>query len=302
MNGRLSLPPLRGRVQADAPLGAQTWFGVGGPAEFLVKPADTADLAAFLAALPPAVPVTILGAASNLIVRDGGVPGVVIRLVRGFTEVAIEEDGVVAGAAMLDTTLSEHAAAASLTGLEFLCGIPGTLGGAVVMNAGAYEADLSAVLDWAELVTRAGEVRRCDAAGLGLAYRHSTLPPGAVVTRMRLRARPGDRAAIAARMEEIRTARLGSQPVRSRTGGSTFANPPGQKAWELIEAAGCRGLTLGGAQVSEKHCNFLINTGTASAADLEALGEEVRRRVLAHSGVELRWEIRRIGVKLGETK
>lgn len=294
------LPPLRGRVQENAPLGAQTWFRVGGPAQFLVRPADTADLAAFLAALPAKSPLTVIGAASNLIVRDGGVPGVVIRLARGFAEVEIAADGIVAGAAMLDTTLAEHAAAAGLAGLEFLCGIPGTLGGAVVMNAGAYESDLSAVLDWAELVTRAGEVKRLDAAGLGLSYRHSALPEGAIVTRLRLKAHPGDAAAIAARMEEIRAARLSSQPVRERTGGSTFANPPGHKAWELIEAAGCRGLRLGGAQVSEKHCNFLINTGTASAADLEALGEEVRRRVLAASGIELRWEIRRIGVALGE--
>lgn len=290
------LPPLRGRARAAAPLGEQTWFRVGGPAEWLVKPADTADLAAFLAALPREVPLTVLGAASNLIVRDGGVPGVVVKLARGFADIAVEADGVVAGAAVLDTTLSETAAAAGLTGLEFLCGIPGTLGGAVVMNAGAYESDLSAVLDWAELVTRAGEIVRRGPAELGLSYRHSALPPGSVVTRLRLRARPGEKAAVAARMAEIRAARESSQPVHSRTGGSTFANPPGGKAWELIAAAGCRGLAVGGAQVSDKHCNFLINTGTATAADLEALGEEVRRRVRAASGVDLRWEIRRIGV------
>lgn len=291
-----SLPPLRGRVQANAPLGPQTWFRVGGAAEWLVRPADAKDLAALFAALPPEVPVTIIGAASNLIVRDGGVPGVVVRLARGFTDVSVEADGVAAGAAVLDTTLAEHAAAAGLTGLEFLCGIPGTLGGAVAMNAGAYESDISAVLDWADLVTRSGEIVRCGLPELGLTYRHSSLPPGGVVVRLRLRARPGDKAAIAARMAEIRAARESTQPVRSRTGGSTFANPPGMKAWELIAAAGCRGLTRRGAQVSEKHCNFLINTGDATAADLEALGEDVRRRVRETSGVDLRWEIRRIGV------
>jgi UDP-N-acetylmuramate dehydrogenase len=295
------LPATRGRVQADAVLAPVTWFRVGGPAEVLVRPADPTDLAAFLAALPHEVSVTTVGAASNLIVRDGGVHGVVLRLARGFNEITVEPDGVLAGAACLDVTVAEHAAAAGLAGLEFLSGIPGTIGGAVAMNAGAYGGDIASVLDWAELVTRNGELLRLGAAKLAFRYRHAGLPPGAVVVRARLRARPGDPAAIAARMAEIRAAREATQPVRARTGGSTFRNPPGSeagsmKAWELIDAAGCRGLVRGGAQVSEKHCNFLLNTGSATAADIEGLGEEVRRRVHAASGVSLEWEIRRIGI------
>lgn len=292
-----TLPALRGRVQADVPLAPLTWFRVGGPAEALVRPADAADLAAFLAALPHTVPVRVLGACSNLIIRDGGLPGVTIRLARGFNAIATEADGVVAGAAALDVTVAEHAAAAGLTGIEFLSGIPGTIGGAVAMNAGAYGGDLAGVVDWVEIVAREGAERRMNAAELAFAYRNARLPAGAVVTRVRLRARPGAPSAIAARMAEIRTAREASQPVRARTGGSTFRNPsPEVKAWELIDAAGCRGLERGGAIVSEKHCNFLINTGGATAADLEGLGEEVRRRVFAASGVTLEWEIHRIGV------
>ncbi|WP_408869352.1 UDP-N-acetylmuramate dehydrogenase [Caldovatus aquaticus] len=293
-----TLPPLRGRVQAGAPLAPGTWFRVGGAAEWLVRPADLGDLLLLLRDLPEAVPLTAIGAASNLIVRDGGVPGVVVRLApRGFGAVAVEADGVVAGAAALDTTVAEHAAAAGLAGLEFLCGIPGTIGGAVAMNAGAYGAEVKDVLDWAEVATPGG-LRRLSAAELGLAYRRADgLPPRGVVVRARLRASPDAPAAIAARMAEIRAAREAAQPVRARTGGSTFKNPPGgARAWELIAAAGCRGLRRGGAQVSEKHCNFLINTGGASAADLEGLGEEVRARVRAACGVDLEWEIRRIGV------
>ncbi len=290
------LPSLRGRVQEAFPLGPTTWFRVGGPAEALVRPADAADLCGFLAALPHEVPVTVVGAASNLIIRDGGVNGVVIRLGRGFSDVIVETDGVVAGAAALDLTVSEHAAEAGLAGLEFLSGIPGSIGGAVAMNAGAYGGDIAACFDWADIVTRDGSLVRCDSGQLDFGYRHSSVPPGAVVVRARLRARKGDAAAIARRMAEIRASREATQPVRARTGGSTFRNPEGQKAWELIDAAGCRGLTLGGAQVSDKHCNFLLNTGDATAADLEGLGEDVRARVLAASGVDLHWEIRRIGV------
>ena len=290
------LPLLRGRVLADAPLAPQTWFRVGGPAEALVRPADAADLGGFLRALPHCVPVTAIGAASNLIVRDGGVPGVVVKLARGFGTITVEEDGIVAGAAALDVTVAEHAAASGLAGLEFLSGIPGSIGGAVAMNAGAYGGDVAACLDWAEIVTRSGDKVRCEAHMLGFSYRHASLPPGGVVVRARFRARRGDAAIIAARMAEIRASREAAQPVRSRTGGSTFRNPPGMKAWELIDAAGCRGLVRGAAQVSEKHCNFLINTGGASAADIEGLGEEVRRRVQATCGVALEWEIRRIGV------
>ncbi|MBN8874400.1 MAG: UDP-N-acetylmuramate dehydrogenase [Rhodospirillales bacterium] len=294
------LPPLRGRVQFDAPLAPFTWFRVGGKAEVLVRPADAEDLAQFLHALPSDVPVHVIGAASNLIVRDGGLPGVTIRLARGFATVVADETGLVAGAGALDVTVAEHAAAAALTGLEFLSGIPGTIGGAVAMNAGAYGGDVAHVLDWAEVVTRTGEQRRMSAADLSFAYRHAALPVGAVVLRARLRAQAGAPGQIAARMAEIRANREASQPVRARTGGSTFRNPPGMKAWELIDAAGCRGLTRGGAQVSEKHCNFLINTGTATAADVEGLGEEVRRRVHAATGVTLDWEIRRIGIPNGK--
>ena len=293
------LPPIRGRVQADAPLAPFTWFRVGGAAEVLVRPSSAADLAGFLAALPPDVPVQVLGAASNVIVRDGGVHGVVLRLGRGFGEVRVEPDGVIAGAACLDAAVAEHAAAAGLAGLEFLSGIPGTIGGAVAMNAGAYGGDVAGCLDWVELVTRSGEQVHLPAAGLALAYRHASLPPGAVVVRARFRTLPGDRAAIAARIAEIRRNREATQPVRARTGGSTFRNPPGMRAWELIEAAGCRGLVRGGAECSGKHCNFLLNTGGATAADLEGLAEELRRRVHAMSGVTLEWEIKRIGVPAG---
>jgi len=243
--------------------------------------------------------VTVIGAASNLIVRDGGIRGVVIRLARGFSKIEVEADGIVCGAAALDATVAEHAAAAGLGGLEFLSGIPGSIGGAVAMNAGAYGSDVKTCLDWVEIVTRQGEERRLLAEDLHLSYRHSQLPPGAVVTRARLRAQPAEASLIAARMAEIRESRTKTQPVRARTGGSTFANPPGQKAWELIDAAGCRGLVRGAAQVSELHCNFLLNNGGATAADLEGLGEEVRRRVAAATGVTLEWEIKRIGQPSG---
>ncbi len=290
-----TLPPLRGRVQAQAALAPFTWFRVGGPAEWLVRPADTDDLLLLLRDLPEAVPLTAIGAASNLIVRDGGVRGVVLKLAgRAFAEVEAQADGIVAGAAALDVTVAEHAAAAGLTGLEFLSGIPGTIGGAVAMNAGAYGAEVKDVLDWAEVATPQG-LLRLSAEELAFAYRRAQLPARGIVVRARFRAAPGDAAAIAARMAEIRAAREATQPVRARTGGSTFKNPDGHKAWALIDAAGCRGLVRGGAQVSEKHCNFLLNTGGATAAEIEALGEEVRARVRAASGIELEWEIKRIG-------
>lgn len=290
-----TLPPLRGRVQRDAPLGAGTWFRVGGPADVLVRPADLDDLLLLLRDLPDDAPLTVIGAASNMILRDGGVPGVVVRLARGFGDIAVEADGIVAGAAALDVTVAETAAAQGLGGLEFLVGIPGTIGGAVAMNAGAYGAEIRDVLDWAEVATPGG-LLRMTAEELRFAYRRAELPARAVVTRARLRAAPGDAATVAARLNEIRAAREATQPVRARTGGSTFKNPPGgKKAWELIDAAGCRGLVRGGAQVSEKHCNFLLNTGGATAAEIEALGEEVRERVRAATGIELEWEIRRVG-------
>jgi UDP-N-acetylmuramate dehydrogenase len=298
MSRRMSsgaLPVLRGRARAGVPLAPLTWFRVGGAAEWLVRPADLDDLLALLRGMPPRMPLTMLGAASNLIIRDRGLPGVVLRLGGAFAAIQAESDGVVAGAAALDATVAEHAAASGLAGLEFLCGIPGSIGGAVAMNAGAYGAELRDVLDWAEVATARG-LERLPAAALDLGYRRATLPPGGIVVRARLRAAPGDGAAIAARMAAVRAARAATQPVRTRTGGSTFKNPDGHRAWELIDAAGCRGLRLGGAQVSEQHCNFLINTGGATAAELEALGEQVRTRVLAHSGVALEWEIRRIGL------
>jgi len=290
-----SLPEVRGRLIPDAPLAPQSWFRVGGPGELLFRPADPEDLALLLEAWPTELPLTVLGAASNVIIRDGGIPGLVIRLARGFAEVVVEPDGLIAGAAMLDVILAEHAAAAGLAGLEFMSGIPGTLGGAVAMNAGAYGGDVSQVLDWIEIVTGDGDLVRLPAKDLHLSYRHAQLPVRSVVVRARFRASPGDPDTIAGRMARIKSAREATQPIRSRTGGSTFRNPPDMKAWELIEAAGCRGMMLGGAQVSEKHCNFLLNLGQATAADLENLGEEVRRRVREASGVTLEWEIKRIG-------
>lgn len=288
------LPPLRGRVQRAAPLASFTWFRVGGAADALVRPADADDLLLLLRDMPAELPLTVIGAASNLIIRDGGLRGVALRLARGFGEVTVEADGIVAGAAALDAVVAETAAAAGLAGLEFLIGIPGSIGGAVAMNAGAYGAEVKDVLDWAELATPGGLLRLTHAE-LGFAYRRAALPARAVVTRARFRASPGNAAAIVARMQAIRSQREATQPVRARTGGSTFKNPDGHKAWALIDAAGCRGLALGGAEVSEKHCNFLINTGAATAAELEALGEEVRARVLAQSGIALEWEIKRLG-------
>ncbi|MBS0540907.1 MAG: UDP-N-acetylmuramate dehydrogenase [Proteobacteria bacterium] len=288
------LPKPRGRLTADAPLGPQTWFRAGGHAEVLFRPADVEDLASFLAALPMDVAVTVLGVGSNVLVRDGGIRGVVIRLMRGFTGITVEGNEVVAGAGAPDLNVALTARDHALTGLEFLSGIPGTIGGAFPTNAGAYGGDLASVLVSAEAVDRAGTVHRVVPAELGLGYRHSSAPADWIFTSARLRATPGDQLAIARRIAEIDSARGESQP-RSRTGGSTFANPPTLKAWELIDRAGCRGLRVGGAQVSEKHTNFLINTGDATAADIEGLGEEVRRRVFEQSGILLQWEIRRLG-------
>jgi UDP-N-acetylmuramate dehydrogenase len=290
---RLAKP--RGRLLADAPLGPQTWFGTGGPAEVLFRPADAEDLASFLQALPSDVSVTVLGVGSNLLVRDGGVKGVVIRLMRGFTSVAVEGNEVVAGAGAPDLNVALTAREHGLAGLEFLSGIPGTIGGAIAMNAGAYGGELGQVLISADAVDRAGRRRQLAVAEFDFRYRHSGVPSDWIFTAARLRAAPGDQVEIARRIAEIDSARTESQP-RSRTGGSTFVNPPGHKAWELIDRAGCRGLRMGDAQVSEKHCNFLINLGGASASHIEALGEEVRRRVMEKTGVQLQWEIRRIGV------
>jgi UDP-N-acetylmuramate dehydrogenase len=262
----------------------------------MFRPIDVQDLAGFLAGKPADVPATVLGVGSNLLVRDGGVPGVVVRLGRGFAGIETEGDEVRVGAGALDVNVALVAGGAGIAGLEFLSGVPGTIGGALRMNAGAYGAETKDVVVGARAVDPVGRVRDLDPEDLGFGYRCCAVPRDWIFVSARLRGRLGDRAAIARRTEEIRTAREQTQPIRSRTGGSTFANPPGGKAWELIERAGCRGLTRGGAQVSEKHCNFLINTGNATAADLEALGEEVRRRVFETSGVRLEWEIQRIGV------
>lgn len=290
------LPRVRGRLRANVDLAPAAWFRVGGPAEILFRPADLGDLAEFLAACPEDVPVTAIGVASNLLIRDGGVPGVVIRLGGEFARVRIEGARVIAGAGALDLTVAQEAHAAGLGGLEFLSGIPGTIGGAVRMNAGAYGCEIVDIIESATVATRDGRIVTLDRAALGLRYRGCDLPEGAIVIEATLRGAPDAMDRIAARMGEIQAQRAATQPIRARTGGSTFANPPDAKAWELIDRAGCRGLEIGGAQVSKQHCNFLINNGEASAADLEALGEEVRRRVRASCAIDLVWEIKRIGL------
>ena len=286
---------MRGRLAANAPIGHLTWFRVGGPAELLFRPADEDDLAGFLAALPAEIPVTVIGVGSNLLVRDGGIPGVTVRLGRGFAATAPNGDQVAAGAGALDLNVALTAAEAGIAGLEFLSGIPGTVGGGFQTNAGAYGTEFNDVLISADAVDRTGRIHRVGAAELGFSYRHSAAPPDWIFTGAVFRGTLGDRAAIAQRLAEIQAAREASQPIRARTGGSTFANPPGHQAWQLIDAAGCRGLARGAAMVSEKHTNFLINTGNATAADIEALGEEVWRRVSDRFGITLEWEIRRIG-------
>jgi UDP-N-acetylmuramate dehydrogenase len=293
------LPPVRGRLTVDAPLAPITWFRVGGSAEIMFRPADPQDLADFLAAKPDDVPITVIGVASNLLVRDGGVPGVVIRLGRGFAEIATDGETCTAGAGALDGNVALTCAQAGLGGLEFLSGIPGTIGGALRMNAGAYGRDLNDVLVSATALDGAGRYRELAPADLGLSYRHCAVPQDWVFLQATLRGRKDTPDAIAARIATIQEKRQASQPIRSRTGGSTFANPPNERAWELIDRAGCRGLRRGGAMVSELHTNFLINLGDATAADLEGLGEEVRRRVFEQSGIRLDWEIRRIGLPLG---
>jgi len=296
------LPAVRGRLTENAPLAGITWFRVGGPAEVMFRPADRDDLVAFIAGKPADVPVTVIGVGSNLLVRDGGVPGVVIRLGRGFADIAIDGPTVQAGAAALDLNVALSARDAGVAGLEFLSGIPGTIGGALRMNGGAYGKEMKDVTVSAEALDPAGRMHRLSLAELGFTYRHCGVAEDWIFLSAELAGAPDAPKAIAARMQEIQTKREDTQPIRTRTGGSTFANPPGRKAWELIDGAGCRGLTRGGAVVSEKHCNFLINTGAATAADLEGLGEEVRRRVFEQFGVTLEWEIRRIGVPAGGVK
>ncbi len=289
------LPPVRGRYREGADLARITWFRVGGPAEVMFRPADAADLVEFLKQKPADVPVTVIGVGSNLLVRDGGVSGVVIRLGRSFATIEIDGDEVMAGAGALDSTVAQTAARAGLGGLEFLAGIPGTIGGGLRMNGGAYGCEIKDVLITADAIAPDGALSSLTPADMGFSYRHSSVPEDHIFTGARLRGTPGDKALINARIKKIQETRLASQPVRTRTGGSTFKNPDGKKAWELIDAAGCRGLVIGGARVSEQHCNFLINEGSASAAYIEALGEEVRKRVVATTGVVLEWEIRIIG-------
>ena len=294
---RTRLPELRGTLEANAPMAPLSWFRTGGPAEALFTPADEDDLAYFLAHLPADIPVLVVGLGSNLLVRDGGVPGVVIRLGKPFADVSVEGgQRIRAGAGAPDVKVASTAAKAGIAGLTFFRGIPGSIGGALRMNGGAYGGETKDVLVEATGLTRTGERVTLANGDMGFTYRHSAVPDDVIFTQATFEGRPGDPVTIQAEMNAITEARSSTQPVNTRTGGSTFKNPPGHKAWQVIDAAGCRGLRVGAAQVSELHCNFLINHGGASAADIEALGEEVRRRVRDHSGVELEWEIKRIGV------
>ncbi len=326
--GNTSLLPealsLRPNIRQNVDLSKTNWFRVGGNAQYLFKPENASDLSNFLKELPLDVPVTVLGVGSNIIVRDGGIDGVVVKLGRGFTELSTispweraEGEGNVilgksphpsplpegegmyisVGGGALDINVALFAAECEIAGLEFLSGIPGTIGGAVRMNGGAYGSDISQVLVSAEIVERDGTIKSLSNAELDFAYRSSKLPEGAIVTGAVLKSVAGDKFEIVNKIEEISRKREETQPIRARTGGSTFKNPDGHKAWELIDQAGCRGLTVGGAQMSEKHCNFMINTGNATAADLENLGDEVIKRVYEKSGIMLEWEIKRIGKK-----
>jgi UDP-N-acetylmuramate dehydrogenase len=297
MSDLAEMPKVRGKLTRDAPLAPLVWFKTGGNAGWLFEPADADDLANFLRALDPDVPVMALGLGSNLIVRDGGVPGVVVRLGKAFAKIEQLDDTLLrCGGGASGILVSSTARDAGIAGLEFLRGIPGTVGGFVRMNGGAYGREVQDILVSATIVLRSGEVEEWQLEKLGYRYRHSEVPDGAVVVGATFRGMRGDPAKIGAEMDRIAAAREESQPIRTRTGGSTFKNPPGHKAWALIDAAGCRGMTLGGAQVSEKHCNFLLNLGSATSSDIEALGEAVRRRVRAKTNIALEWEIQRIGV------
>jgi UDP-N-acetylmuramate dehydrogenase len=298
MSSVAEMPKVRGRLTQNAPLAPLVWFKSGGKAEWLFEPADAEDLEQFLGELDPHVPVMALGLGSNLIVRDGGVRGVVVRLGKPFAKIEqLDETTIRCGGGASGILVSSTARDHGIAGLEFLRGIPGTVGGFVRMNGGAYGREVSDILVSARLVLRSGEVVEWPREKLGYTYRHSEVPDGAVVVEATFSGSPGEPDAIGAEMDAIARAREESQPLRSRTGGSTFKNPPGHKAWALIDAAGCRGLQLGGAQVSEKHCNFLLNLGSATSAEIEALGEEVRRRVEEKSHISLEWEIQRVGVE-----
>jgi UDP-N-acetylmuramate dehydrogenase len=294
------LPRARGKLTPNAPLADQTWFRVGGPAEVLFKPADQDDLAFFMTNCPGDVPVTILGVGSNLLIRDGGIPGVVIKLGPQFASIRVDGTNITAGAGAMDLNVARTAQSSGIAGLEFLSGIPGTIGGGLRMNAGAYGKEFKDIVIEATALDRDGNIRTLTVEECGFAYRHSDLPDDWIFLGAVLQGERGQSQIIQKRMTDIQTSRAASQPIREKTGGSTFANPvdpEGRKSWQLIEGAGCRGLKMGPAMVSDKHCNFLINTGSASAADIENLGEEVRRRVYEKYGVKLRWEIKRLGVK-----
>jgi UDP-N-acetylmuramate dehydrogenase len=292
------MPSVRGKLTPNAPLAPLVWFKSGGTAEWLFEPRDEDDLTGFLADLDDKIPVMALGLGSNLIVRDGGVQGVVVRLGKAFSRIErIDEVTLRCGGGASGILVSSTARDNGIAGLEFLRGIPGTVGGFVRMNGGAYGREVKDILGSARIVLRSGKVEEWPLEKLGYTYRHSDVPAGAIVVGATFRGTPGKPDAIGAEMDAIARAREESQPLRSRTGGSTFKNPPGHKAWALIDAAGCRGLTHGGAQVSEKHCNFLLNLGSATSADIEALGEEVRRRVQAKTNIMLEWEIQRVGVE-----
>lgn len=295
------LPEVRGRLTPNAPLAEQTWFRVGGPAEVLYRPADEDDLAFFLAHCPSDIPVIVIGAASNLLIRDGGVPGVVIRLGPGFALIKVQDAELRVGVASIDLNVARAAQDAGISGLEFLCGIPGTIGGGLRMNAGSYGREFKDIVIAADVIERNGTRRTLTPAQIGFSYRHTDVADDVLFVSALLQGDAGDPTEILQRMQEIQKARNDSQPIREKTGGSTFANPDNdpqkRKSWQLIEEAGCRGLKIGQAKVSDKHCNFLINTGHATAAEIENLGEEVRRRVREKSGINLRWEIKRIGVE-----
>ncbi len=289
------LPPLRGALHTAAPLRRVAWFRVGGPAEVLFAPADRDDLGVLLSGRPPGVPVTVLGLCSNVLIRDGGIDGVVVRLGRSFARIAVDGTRVHCGAAAADATVARAAAAAGIGGLEFLCGVPGSIGGAIRMNAGAYGCEIGEVVETVEAVDPKGVVHRLAGDDIDFGYRRSSLPANWICTAATLRGTPVEASAVRARMAAIAARREATQPIRARTGGSTFTNPPGRKAWQLIDSAGCRGLRRGGAAVSLKHSNFLVNIDGATAGDLECLGETVRRRVFETAGVRLEWEIRRLG-------
>ncbi len=289
------MPTVRGQLIADAPLRRLTWFRVGGPAEILFTPADLDDLRHFIAQIPGETPVTLLGLGANVLVRDGGIPGIVIRLGRPFSTIRISDHEVDAGAMALDYNIAKACQRAGLAGFEFMAGIPGTLGGGLAMNAGAYGAEFADVVTRVDAVDPDGHLHHLSPQEWGPHYRGCSVPPDWIFVGATLKGTPGDKVKIAAAMNKVQADRDATQPIRTRTGGSTFKNPPGEKAWELVDRAGCRGFSVGKAMVSEKHCNFLINNGGARAADIEALGEEVRRRVKAATGITLEWEIERLG-------